>query len=115
MKWDFLDWGVDVVLSGHDHIYARMEQQQDGAVHYIVNGSGGKSLYACDETYQSDSVLLMRCFDKDYGAMRCSADSVRMILEFFAIDNPVQAVDSLVIYNQTLLPDHSSGQSESPL
>ena len=35
--------GVDVVFSGHDHIYQRGEH---GGLRYIVSGGGGASLYA---------------------------------------------------------------------
>jgi hypothetical protein len=100
MQWDFIQWGVDVVLSGHDHIYARMEQSGENSIHYIVNGTGGRSLYSCDEDYTEEGVELLDCFDDRYGAMRCSADSTRLIMEFFAIDDPTLPLDRLVILKE---------------
>jgi len=97
MKWEFAQWGVDVVLSGHDHIYSRMELQGQEGLHYIVNGVGGKSLYSCDEDYAEEGVELLNCFDDHFGAMRCSADSTRLVMEFYTIDDPDQPVDRLVI------------------
>jgi len=41
MRWDFLNWGADAILSGHDHDYERLEV--DGLV-YFVNGVGGRSI-----------------------------------------------------------------------
>jgi hypothetical protein len=40
--------GVDVVLAGHNHFYARMVPQQ--GIRYFVSGGGGKSMYR----YQPD-------------------------------------------------------------
>jgi tartrate-resistant acid phosphatase type 5 len=41
-QWAFDRWGVDLVLSGHDHSYERIVH---GGLTYIVNGSGGAELY----------------------------------------------------------------------
>lgn len=97
MQWDFSAWGVDVVLAGHDHIYARMELQGQEGLHYIVNGVGGKSLYSCHENYAEEGLSLQNCMDSHYGAMRCTADSAQMIMEFFAVDDPEIPLDRLVI------------------
>lgn len=39
--WNFAELGVDLMLSGHDHDYERIER--DGIV-YVVNGAGGANL-----------------------------------------------------------------------
>lgn len=101
MQWDFSRWGVDVVLSGHDHIYARMEHSDEQGLHYIINGVGGKSLYSCLENYVEEGVEVIRCFDNHYGAMLCKADSTRLIMEFYAIDDPTIALDRLEILKDT--------------
>jgi 3',5'-cyclic AMP phosphodiesterase CpdA len=36
----FVRYGVDVVFSGHDHIYERIKPQR--GIHYFVSGAGGK-------------------------------------------------------------------------
>jgi len=76
---------------------------------------GGKSLYYCDEDYDTEGVEVRTCEDEYYGAIRCRADSTRLILEFYSIDQREQALDRLEITHQTLLPDQTSGHSESPL
>jgi len=101
MQWDFSAWGVDVVLSGHDHIYARMKLTGEQGLHYIINGTGGKSLYSCDEDYAEEGVEVMRCFDGHYGAMRCLADSTRLLMEFYGIDDPSRPLDRLLILNDS--------------
>ena len=41
----FEEYGVDLVLNGHDHIYARVEKT--GGIRYVVTGGGGARLYPC--------------------------------------------------------------------
>jgi len=41
-QWDFADAGIDIVFSGHTHLYERL--LVDGQ-HYIVNGLGGQTIY----------------------------------------------------------------------
>ena len=101
MQWDFHQWGVNMVLSGHDHIYARMQHSGEDGLHYIVNGTGGKSLYSCDEDYASAGLNLLNCYDSHYGAMRCTADSTQMIMEFYGIDDPKLPMDRLVIQRES--------------
>ena len=47
MRWPFAAWGADVVLSGHDHLYERLEV--DG-IPYVINGLGGGPIYPFMET-----------------------------------------------------------------
>jgi cytolysin (calcineurin-like family phosphatase)/predicted phosphodiesterase len=63
LDWKFPQYGVDVVLSGHDHNYERIVK--DG-VQYIVNGAGGASIRKFGKKIVPESVV--RFTDK-YGAM----------------------------------------------
>ncbi|MCC7541608.1 MAG: metallophosphoesterase, partial [Deltaproteobacteria bacterium] len=38
VQWPFADWGIDLIVSGDDHVYERLEV---GGVVYLVNGLGG--------------------------------------------------------------------------
>ncbi len=51
LKPIFEQYGVDIVLSGHDHTY---ERSLVNGVNYIVTGGGGAELYSskCDNKYQ---------------------------------------------------------------
>ena len=42
LQWPFADWGVRLVLSGHDHVYERLLVD---TIPYIVAGIGGRNLY----------------------------------------------------------------------
>ena len=100
MQWDFYHWGVDVVLSGHDHIYARLKHTEQKGMHYIVNGVGGKSLYFCDEDYDTGGLEVHACEEEHYGAMRCWADSTHLLMEFYSVDSPSEALDRLEIVRE---------------
>lgn len=97
MQWDFYDWGVDVVICGHDHIYARMEKPGEEGLHYIVNGLGGKSIYACNGGRMDPDVVTMACFNEDYGAMRCTVTLNRLEMAFYSTENPDTPEDRLII------------------
>lgn len=65
----FEEFGVDLVLNGHDHIYQRSKPLrggqvttvEEGGIVYIVSGAGSRASYACGEadwsavTYCSES------------------------------------------------------------
>ena len=48
LQWRFEQWGADLVLSGHDHDYERIERDDDHdgrPLTYTVNGLGGAGFY----------------------------------------------------------------------
>ena len=97
MQWDFLSLGIDAVLTGHDHIYSRIEKFDEPGLHYIINGLGGKSLYSCGENPLDAEDFSVVCYDENHGAIRGKANNERLILEFFSVDNKETPVDVLVI------------------
>ncbi len=42
MQWPFAEWGADLVMTGHDHVYERLVR--DGQL-FVTEGRGGASLY----------------------------------------------------------------------
>lgn len=81
-QWDFANIGIDFVLSGHDHIYERIEV---GGVTYVVNGAGGKALYGCGERVSGSAV----CFDDNFGALFLSFETEGLVARFLATDGSV--------------------------
>ncbi len=71
----FAKSGVDLVLSGHDHLYERYKPQ-DG-ITYVVAGAGGKSLY---EMVEDDRQAAQD--NESYGFFWCDADARRMTCEY---------------------------------
>lgn len=78
VQWDFQSMGVTLVVSGHDHIYERI---QLGNVTYIVNGVGGKDLYTCADAVAGSAF----CADSDFGALFLSVVQGNLHGDFVAV------------------------------
>jgi tartrate-resistant acid phosphatase type 5 len=74
MRWPLKDWGADVVLSGHEHVYERLSVN---AVPYITNGAGGITV----SFGSTDSRSIVRN-NSDVGAMLISANEYAMTLQY---------------------------------
>jgi tartrate-resistant acid phosphatase type 5 len=59
LRWDFANWGVDLVVSGDDHIYER--STHDG-VPYVVNGLGGIEAHELGGPIEGSEVLYADAF-----------------------------------------------------
>ncbi|MEJ2486274.1 MAG: metallophosphoesterase [Anaerolineales bacterium] len=75
MQWPYKDWGADIVLTGHDHIYERLVVDD---FPYIVNGLGGKSLYSFGATVDGSQVR----YNQDFGAMLFEATPQDLSFDF---------------------------------
>jgi hypothetical protein len=76
MQWPFKDWGADVVLAGHDHIYERLLVNN---LPYFVNGIGGAELYQYGTILPESQVR----FNSDFGAMRVEASDTTMKFQMY--------------------------------
>jgi tartrate-resistant acid phosphatase type 5 len=77
MQWPFADWGADAVLSGHAHVYERVER--DGIV-YFVNGLGGADRYLFGFTIEGSKVR----YDAGWGAQKVTETADALIFEFWS-------------------------------
>ena len=77
MQWPFKEWGADVVLAGHDHVYERL--LADG-LPYFVNGIGGAELYRFENVLPQSQAR----FNSDFGAMRVEASGQYMRFRMFS-------------------------------
>ena len=73
MRWPFRAWGADLVLTGHDHNYERL--QVDDMI-YIVDGCGGAAL----RTFSAEEVGAQRGTPDVFGALFVEADPELMTL-----------------------------------
>jgi hypothetical protein len=87
----FLDAGVDMVLSGHDHYYERGEDQR--GMRYAIVGGGGAPLYDTDgpgnrggrEIFVSDSILSYVTMTIFGGRVEgCAKDTAGVVIECFS-------------------------------
>jgi Calcineurin-like phosphoesterase len=88
----FLKNGVNVVFSGHDHVYERLKPQK--GIYYFVSGAAGQlrkgNMEASDQTAAS--------FDQDQSFMLVEVAGLDMF--FQSISRTGQVVDSGVIHRQ---------------
>lgn len=88
MRWPFQSWGADLVLSGHDHHYERLEVD---SLTYIVQGLSGGQRYPLGETAPESQMR----FEGKYGALLAEATPEEITLTFFTIQGEV--IDSYTL------------------
>ncbi len=93
----FVKYGVNVVLTGHDHFYERIKPQK--GIHYFVSGAAGK-LRSGD--LKDGSPLTAKGYDRDLSFMLIEVDDKQM--HFQAISRTGETVDSGVIVHQRAKP-----------
>src|SRR5215204_355488 len=86
----FLKYGVDVVLTGHDHIYERTKPQK--GIYYFVSGAGGK-IRSGD--VKDRSPLTEKAYDRDLHFMLFEVVGDKM--HFQAISRTGETIDTGVI------------------
>jgi 3',5'-cyclic AMP phosphodiesterase CpdA len=99
----FVTYGVDVVFSGHDHVYERMLPQQ--GIHYFTEGASGQ-LRAGD---LAPSAITAKGFDRDRSFMLVEIAGDDM--DFETISRTGVVVDSGVIH-RTIRPAPGSAAHE---
>ncbi len=82
MRWPFADWGADVVLTGHDHLYERLEVE---GIPYVINGLGGGVIYPFEETLPQSRVR----YNSAHGAMLVTASAYQMSFQFINVNGEV--------------------------
>ena len=88
----FIKYGVNVVFSGHDHVYERVKPQK--GIYYFVSGAAGQ----LREGNMASSDQTAVAFDRDRSFMVVEIDGSDMF--FQAISRTGQTVDSGVIRRQ---------------
>jgi len=89
----FVKYGVNLVLTGHDHVYERIKPQK--GIYYFVSGAGGK-LRSGD--VKSASPLTAKGYDRDLHFMLFEVAGNQIY--FQAISRTGETVDSGVLVNQ---------------
>lgn len=90
LQWPFKDWGADVVFSGHDHVYERLEI--DGLV-YFVNGIGGSSKRDFDTPIEGS----LARYNEMYGAQLVTATECELTFEFYSVEEEGTLIDSYTL------------------
>lgn len=82
LDWPFASYGADLVLSGHDHNYQRIQRH---GIAYVINGSGGSNLYGVPGDIEG---LAAKYYDS-FGAMLVQADRCWLLSRFINDGNEV--------------------------
>lgn len=90
----FVKYGVNVVLTGHDHFYERTKPQK--GIYYFVSGAAGK-LRSGD--LKDNSVLTEKGYDRDMHFMLFEVVNGKQ-MHFQTISRTGETIDSGVIVNQ---------------
>lgn len=80
MRWPFREWGADIALCGHNHVYERVEV--DGFP-YLVNGLGGGARYAWGPVVEGSQVR----YNEGHGAILATATPEQLTFEFITATN----------------------------
>ena len=76
MRWPFAEWGADLILNGHIHVYERFEV--DG-IPYIVSGMGGHSIYSFPSWTAEHCVFR---YNEEFGSLFFEADENHCDVKF---------------------------------
>lgn len=79
VRWPFGWWGVDLVVSGHEHQYERLAVR---GTTYVVDGAGGKDLYSFGTPIPGSRLRV----DDAFGALFLTEESGRLVGEFWSTD-----------------------------
>ncbi len=75
MRWNFADMGFQLVLSGHDHNYERIECDD---MIYLVNGAGGATLYPMRSKNKNSKYF----YSKHHGFLLITANNQSLKVQF---------------------------------
>lgn len=93
MRWPFQEWGADVVMSGNDHSYERIDAN---GFPYFVNGAGGAGLRGFPNTgLLPEGIVSVVRYNEDHGAMLVTATDAGILYQFFNTDGVM--IDQLSI------------------
>ena len=90
----FVKYGVNVVLTGHDHFYERVKPQK--GIYYFVSGAGGK-LRSGD--LKNNSTITAKGYDRDMSFMLFEVVNGKQ-MHFQAVTRTGETVDSGILVNQ---------------
>ncbi|MEM9299536.1 MAG: metallophosphoesterase [Bacteroidota bacterium] len=91
MQWPFAKWGASIILSGHDHIYERIEVR---GLTYIINGVGGNVIYDLHEERHT-AYNIKSTYNAGHGAMIATANADSLSFEFHSVTDGL--MDSFVL------------------
>lgn len=89
MRWPFVEWGANAVLSGHRHVYERIERNKYPNFPYFINGVGGTELSKCTKKDEKKNLPPSKfdaiSIDGQHGAMLVEAEEDKITFQFYVV------------------------------
>ena len=99
MRLPFEEWGADLVLSGHQHVYERLKIE---GLTYIINGLGGHhwiyEIQDCDMVERGSQVR----YNAAHGVIVGVASQTRLAMCFYSLENNGTLVDEFLVKQRGL-------------
>lgn len=102
----FEQYGVSLVVSGHDHYYGHTERN---GVHYIIVAGGGADLYSIDTNVVKDAIVVK--YERVYHYARVDVSPTGLTLTAKKWDGTV--IDSLTLGKATAAPSAAIAVSKT--
>jgi hypothetical protein len=83
IEWPFGEWGADVMIAGHDHLYERLEVE--GFPYFITGLGGSEAVYDFVNIYPGSLVR----YNAMHGAIRVEATADWINFQFTNVDGEV--------------------------
>jgi hypothetical protein len=80
LGWPYKEWGATIVITGHEHVYERLEVN---GLPYLINGLGGDSSYSFGKTVAESKFR----YNAEHGAMKVLVTKTGITYEFYAASN----------------------------
>ncbi len=101
MQWPYHEWGVDAVLAGHEHFYARAtDNQEKTPIYFICGSSGTDEHYSCDAHPLDANRFQFLCDNIHFGAMKVTVVKKKAVFEYYAVEIPDKPWDTYTINKQ---------------
>lgn len=84
LRWPFESWGANAVISGHSHVYERIEKGSTNFPYYVV-GTGGRTL----DSFIASPVDQSVGYNTKHGALKITASCSELNIEFINTDGTV--------------------------
>ena len=98
MRWPYKEWGVDAVLTGHEHFYAHATVKGSEQPLYLICGnSGSNEHYPCNEHPLDKSKYDWLCDNVHFGAIKVTVTAHKAVFEYYAVEAPGAPLDVNVI------------------
>ncbi len=107
LRWDFAAWGVDLVVSGDDHIYERAVHDD---VTYVVNGLGGIEAHQIGDVIDGS----VATFSDAFGALVLTVGDNGATGSFITVDRVVVDTFELVVASTAPAPSTTATVTATP-